>query len=266
MLSIILNSYSYKNLDSIIFSLRKNKCVTQIIIIGPLIKNRQTNYKNIEILYIQSYKKPTICLNIALKKVNQEYVLFYTNDLYLNIDNGIDYLFKKQIESPDKLFSCVYTIEKKLVYDFQKIKINNNNINLPFAPIVKMKEIKDFNFIDEIFITSFWDIDLYLKLIFFHKKEVVYTFVSLDEDKNIAKSAGLFSYYGFVDKQLLFEKWSPYFTKGELKINSFKSFSGHWKSVNKFIFFILNLGFIKLAIAKLTYIRIRKSNSLHHRQ
>ena len=72
MLSVIINSFSHKNLESIIFNLKKNECIKQIIFIGPRINNRSSNNGGIEIIYIQSYKKPTVCINIALKKVNQE--------------------------------------------------------------------------------------------------------------------------------------------------------------------------------------------------
>lgn len=264
MLSVIINSFSHKNLENILFNLKKNECIKQIIFIGPRIKNNYLHRGNIEIMYIQSFEKPTICINTALRKVNQEYVIFYTNDLYLNIDNGIDYLLKKQTENPKKIFSCVYTIEKKLVYDFQKININNKNINLPFAPLIKMEDIKKFNYIDDLFISSFWDIDLYLKLIFFDQKEVEYTFVSLDEDKNIAKTSGLFSYYGYIDKIMLQYKWSSYFISGNLKKSPKKIYNGHWISKNKFFFFLLNMKLVRTFISKLVYLNVKKSDFLHH--
>ena len=108
-ISVIIPTNNPKNLDSLIKNLSSKKIDYEIIFIGPF-KFITKKFKK-RVKFIESYLKPTHCLQLGLFYSTGNYLIQMADDCLLKGHNDpLYYLYKKAKSNPKKLISCRYSV------------------------------------------------------------------------------------------------------------------------------------------------------------
>jgi len=261
--SILITSKNKSAIPKIINNFKYNKSKNEIIIVGPF-----ENYNEQNLKIINSYNKPPQCHTMAFHASLGNYSSFWPDDMF----------FKNKINSLDKMIQLTKKNKKKLISLRMSNKINKNlnshkyhsEINnaplIPLAPLIKKETLKKLKLFDSRFAATFYDIDLYLRLMTEGFK-VIFSKIFVTEIKNSNYSLNL-DYYN-QDRKLLDTLWTkkslsfrrtvfgdkiylqmrkergddlqPYIFN---KLNVPQGRLGRWKFNNKLYFFIIRFYFI----------------------
>lgn len=235
-ISVIIPTNNPNNLNSIIKNLSSKKIDYEIIFIGPLKVNKRKVKKKVK--FIESYLKPTHCLQLGLFYSTGNYLIQMADDCLLKGHNDpLYYLYKKAKSNPKKLISCRYSVNgvPSKNYEYNYLPWDDST-NLPIAPLMKKKDIIRVGGYDKTFIAVLSDIDLYLRLRQSCKLEFYYSKIFVDENKKYNKSNNLLPTYWNHDRNNLDKFWvrnkkKPYLSKKRTKI--IQKFDNSPKLINK---------------------------------
>lgn len=274
-ISVIIPTNNPKNLDSLIKNISSKKIDYEIIFIGPFKFNTKKFKKKIK--FIESYLKPTHCLQLGLFYSTGNYLIQMADDCLLKGHNDpLYYLYKKAKSNPKKLISCRYSVNgvPSKNYEYNYLPWDDST-NLPIAPLMKKKDIIKVGGYDKTFIAVLSDIDLYLRLRQSCKLEFYYSKIFVDENKKYNKSNNLLPTYWNHDRNNLDKFWvknkkKTYLSKTRNKkikkfVNSAKLINkpqgtlGKWIYNNKYYF-----KFIDNKFAKILFFIIGITNNTWH--
>lgn len=222
--------------------IQKNKSINEVILIGPRQKNEKLIVKKINYKFIKSLKKPSECLDYAIKFSSNKMFVSIPDDVTFDTDDCFDQLYELKINYPNTIFSTRYFINnenftKDLVLDSElNLKPEYKDLIIPLCPIINKSDYYAVGGIDTNLIHSYWDVDLILRILQLKKYKVKMTLIGLIEKKD--SSATLHSNYGLIDKEYFYNKWFQ-----ELSINDISK-----KTINnKFILhkWYIEIGFIQ---------------------
>ncbi len=261
-ISVIIPTNNPKNLDSLIKNLSSKKIDYEIIFIGPFKFNTKKFKKRVK--FIESYLKPTHCLQLGLFYSTGNYLIQMADDCLLKGHNDpLYYLYKKAKSNPKKLISCRYSVNgvPSKNYEYNYLPWDDST-NLPIAPLMKKKDIIKVGGYDKTFIAVLSDIDLYLRLRQSCKLEFYYSKIFVDENKKYNKSNNLLPTYWNHDRNNLDKFWVKnkkkiYLSKTRNKkiqkfVNSANLISkpqgtlGKWIYNNKYYFKFIDNKFVKI--------------------
>jgi hypothetical protein len=200
--SILITSKNKSAIPKIINNFKYNKNKHEIIIVGPF-----KNYNEQNLKIINSYNKPPQCHTIAFNASQGNYSTFWPDDMF----------FKNKINSLDKIIRLTKKSKKKLVSLRMSNKINKNLNShkyhseiynsplIPLAPLIKKKTLQKLKLFDSRFAATFYDIDLYLRLMTKGFK-VIFSKIYVTETKYSNYSLNL-DYYN-QDRKLLDTLWT----------------------------------------------------------
>lgn len=200
--SILITSKNESAIPKIINNFKYNKKKHEIIIVGPF-----KNYNEQNLKIINSYNKPPQCHTIAFNSSQGNYSSFWPDDMF----------FKNKINSLDKIIQLTKKNKKKLISLRMSNKINkslnshkyhseiNNAPLIPLAPLIKKETLKRLKLFDSRFAATFYDIDLYLRLMT-NGFEVIFSKIFVTEIKYSNYSLNL-DYYN-QDRRLLDTLWT----------------------------------------------------------
>lgn len=261
-ISVIIPTNNLKNLNNLYNNLSSKNIDYEIIFIGPFKSNSKKLKKKVK--FIESYLKPTHCLQLGLLHSTGNYIIQMADDCLLKGHNDpLYYLYKKTKSNPKKLISCKYSVSgvpsKK--YDYNYLPWDNST-NLPIAPLMKKKDIIKVGGYDKTFIAVLSDIDLYLRLRQSFKLSFYYSKIFVDENKKHNKLNNLLPTYWNHDRNNLDKIWlknkkKPYLSKirnkkiqkfnNSLKlINKPQGTLGKWLYNNKYYFKLIDNKFAKM--------------------
>lgn len=274
-ISVIIPTNNPKNLDSLIKNLSSKKIDYEIIFIGPF-KFITKKFKK-RVKFIESYLKPTHCLQLGLFYSTGNYLIQMADDCLLKGHNDpLHYLYKKAKSNPKKLISCRYSVNgvPSKNYEYNYLPWDDST-NLPIAPLMKKKDIIKVGGYDKTFIAVLSDIDLYLRLRQSCKLEFYYSKIFVDENKKYNKSNNLLPTYWNHDRNNLDKFWVKnkkkiYLSKTRNKkiqkfansaklINKPQGTLGKWIYNNKYYF-----KFIDNKFAKILFFIIGITNNTWH--
>lgn len=274
-ISVIIPTNNPKNLDSLIKNLSSKKIDYEIIFIGPF-KFITKKFKK-KVKFIESYLKPTHCLQLGLFYSTGNYLIQMADDCLLKGHNDpLYYLYKKAKSNPKKLISCRYSVNgvPSKNYEYNYLPWDDST-NLPIAPLMKKKDIIKVGGYDKTFIAVLSDIDLYLRLRQSCKLEFYYSKIFVDENKKYNKSNNLLPTYWNHDRNNLDKFWVKnkkkiYLSKTRNKkiqkfansaklINKPQGTLGKWIYNNKYYF-----KFIDNKFAKILFFIIGITNNTWH--
>ncbi|WP_440908670.1 hypothetical protein [Candidatus Pelagibacter sp.] len=261
-ISVIIPTNNPNNLNSIIKNLSSKKIDYEIIFIGPFKVNKRKVKKKVK--FIESYLKPTHCLQLGLFYSTGNYLIQMADDCLLKGHNDpLYYLYKKTKSNPKKLISCKYSVNgvPSKNYEYNYLPWDDST-NLPIAPLMKKKDIIRVGGYDKTFIAVLSDIDLYLRLRQSCKLDFYYSKIFVDENKKHNKSNNLLPTYWNHDRNNLDKFWvknkkKPYLSKKRNEIiqkfdNSPKLINkpqgnlGKWLYNNKYYFKFIDNRFSKI--------------------
>ena len=261
-ISVIIPTNNPNNLNSIIKNLSSKKIDYEIIFIGPFKVNKRKVKKKVK--FIESYLKPTHCLQLGLFYSTGNYLIQMADDCLLKGHNDpLYYLYKKAKSNPKKLISCKYSVNgvHSKNYEYNYLPWDDST-NLPIAPLMKKKDIIRVGGYDKTFIAVLSDIDLYLRLRQSCKLDFYYSKIFVDENKKHNKSNNLLPTYWNHDRNNLDKFWvknkkKPYLSKKRNEIiqkfdNSPKLINkpqgnlGKWLYNNKYYFKFIDNRFSKI--------------------
>jgi hypothetical protein len=274
-ISVIIPTNNLKNLNKLIKNLSSKKIDYEIIFVGSFKFDNKKFKTNVK--FIESYLKPTHCLQLGLFHSTGNYLIQMADDCLLKgHSDPLYYLYKKAKSNPKKLISCRYSVNgvPSKNYEYNYLPWDNST-NLPIAPLMKKKDIIRVGGYDKTFIAVLSDIDLYLRLRQSCKLDFYYSKIFIDENKKHNKSNNLLPTYWNHDRNNLDKFWvknkkKPYLSKTRNKkiqkffnspklINQPQGNLGKWLYNNKYYF-----KFIDNKYAKILFFIIGISNNTRH--
>lgn len=247
-LSVIISSNkSFDKIKNIINFTSKNNKVSEIIVIGPRIKNDLIFINNTSIHKKNSFKVPSKCIDIAINSITNKYFCSIPDDITFDVTNPFDQLFELKMKHKNKIFSTRYFINgenntHELYLDNKfNLKDYYKNLIIPLCPIIDKDDFLKVKGIDHNIIHSYWDVDLILKILEVKKYEICFSYIALNEYKDSRPT--LYSIYGQVDKYYFYKKWQNRISNKKYifpKIN-LKKVLHKWKFNNYFLYNIMSL-------------------------
>ena len=266
-LSVIISSNkSYYKLKNIINFTSKNNKVSEIIIIGPNVKNDLLFINNTSIHKKNSFESPSKCLNFAINSITNRYFCSIPDDITFDVINPFDQLFELKIQHKNKIFSTRYFINgenntHELYLDNKyNLKDYYKNLVIPLCPIIDKDDFLKVKGIDQNIIHSYWDVDLILKILEVKKYEICFSYIALNEYKDSRPT--LYSIYGQIDKYYFYKKWKSKISNKKYnfpKIDLKKVFH-KWKFKNLFFYNIMSLKIFEYLIFQYNKRLFRKFN------
>lgn len=243
---IISSKKNEKDTHLILSAILNNKSVDEIIFIGPRFKNKTKTYKKCNVKYINLYKRPTECIDTAIRMIKNNYFTSIPDDIVFDQSDCIDQLVLLKKSFPNIIYSTRYFINNEnytheLYLDRTlSLKDKYSNLIIPLCPILSKIDYIEAGGIDKNLFHSYWDVDLILKIL---KKNTDYkvkmSTLGLIENKD--EKPTLYSNYGRLDKDYFYKKW--FHEISNLKINKFNIMNislNKWLFNNKLIYLILD--------------------------
>lgn len=218
-ISIISSAIRTDLWPQFIDSFKKNKCEYEIIFVGPIKPN--FNLPNF-CKYIKANVKPPQCWEIGLRNASNELILIMADDTFfvnnLALDNLLE-IWERHNKNNKLIISNKYSIENDLFdEDAFKIRITNtekpifaklkngSDIKIPFQPLFHKNLIKEIGGLDNRFVITCWEIDIFLNAII-RNYRIIDSNEIIDEKRFGTTTSTNLGDYSTKDFKMLFELW-----------------------------------------------------------
>lgn len=218
-ISIISSALRIELWPKFIESFKLNNCIYEIIFVGP--KKPNFHLPNF-CRHIKSNVKPPQCWEIGFRSANYDLILIMADDTFFINDNALDNLLslweKNNIDNK-LIISNKYSIENNL-FDENAFKLkykntnpvtyakleNGSDIKIPFQPLFHKDLIDQVGGLDNRFVITCWEIDIFLNAISRNYK-IIESNEIIDEKRYGTNTSTNLGDYSSKDFSLLFYLW-----------------------------------------------------------
>ena len=218
-ISIISSAIRTELWSQFIDSFKSNKCEYEIIFVGP----NKPKFKLPKFCkYIKANVKPPQCWEIGLQSASNELILIMADDTFFINSKALDKLlliWEEYNKDSKLIISNKYSIENNLFDENAfKIKFRNtqpplfaklkdgSDIKIPFQPLFHKNLIKEIGGLDNRFVITCWEIDIFLNAINKNYK-IIESHEVIDEKRYGTRTSTNLGDYSTKDFKMLFDLW-----------------------------------------------------------
>jgi hypothetical protein len=210
MITFICPSIRPKYWNYIQKSIHHNKIKYEILFIGP---KKNLGYRQTDnCKFIKSYVKPSQCFQIGVVNSKYNLICLIADDIKFSKKNILQQIHKnKKLIKNKKLLSL--KLKSYGVKTWQPVK-EFNYMHLPVAPIIEKKLFFQLGGIDKGFLATFYDLDLYLRILS-KGYNVKYLNIIIEERERNLIEPSLYNRNSSIDKKYFKKLW---FSKGKFNL------------------------------------------------